>query len=95
MDNEIKNVPEKKLSQRVEWILILILGFLLGVAIKTEASKRITIGFNDYKVENLKQDYDISKIQSDLIEKAKSQQESGQPPSQQTPPTGDNQQPTP
>ncbi len=91
MENETRPSTDKRMSTKVEWILILILGFLLGVAIKTEAAKRITIGFNDYKVESLRQDYDISKIQGDLIEKAKSQQETGQPPSGQEQPTGGNQ----
>ena len=91
MDNQSQDIPEKKLSQKVEWILILILGFLLGVAIKTEATKRVTIGFSDYKVESLRQDYDISKIQNELIEKAKSQKEAGP----EQPSDTENQQPTP
>jgi hypothetical protein len=90
MENETQTPIDKKMSTKVEWILILILGFLLGVAIKTEATKRITIGFSDYKVESLRQDYDISKIQNELIEKAKSQKEAGP----EQPSNTENQQPT-
>ncbi len=40
----------------VNFLLIFILGFLVGVALKSEAQKRITIGFNDYLVPKYKQD---------------------------------------
>jgi hypothetical protein len=51
------NINEKS----VNFILILILGFLVGVAVKTEAKKRITIGYNDYLVTEMKQDFDLLK----------------------------------
>lgn len=53
----------------VEIALVLILGILIGVAAKTEANKRITIGFNDYKMRLGVQQYNINKMQSDLIKK--------------------------
>jgi hypothetical protein len=40
----------------VNFLLIFILGFLVGVALKSEAQKRITIGFNDYLAPKYKQD---------------------------------------
>ena len=43
----------------VNFLLIFILGFLVGVALKSEAQKRITIGFNDYLVPKYKQDVDL------------------------------------
>lgn len=43
----------------VNYLLIFILGFLVGVAVKSEAQKRITIGFNDYLVSRYKQDIDL------------------------------------
>lgn len=49
-----------------ELVLIFILGFLLGVTIKTEAAKRVTIGFNDYKIEQVKQSYDFAAIKEGL-----------------------------
>ncbi|MFA6193613.1 MAG: hypothetical protein WC726_01995 [Parcubacteria group bacterium] len=43
----------------VNFLLIFILGFLVGVALKSEAQKRITIGFNDYLVPKYKQDINL------------------------------------
>lgn len=57
---------KKKTDFYVELVLFLILGVLIGVAIKTEADKKITVGFNDYKMKIMKQDYDINKLQADL-----------------------------
>lgn len=51
----------------IELILFFILGILMGVAVKTEAIKKITMGFDDYKMKIIKQDYDVNKIQADLI----------------------------
>jgi hypothetical protein len=57
---------KKKTDFYVELVLFLILGVLIGVAVKTEADKKITVGFNDYKMKIMKQDYDINKLQADL-----------------------------
>lgn len=46
-------------EKRVNFLLIFILGFLVGVALKSEAQKRITIGFNDYLVPKYKQDINL------------------------------------
>jgi len=63
------NSDEKKNGKdfKIEIILFLILGFLLGVMMKTEASKRLTIGFDDYKVTAKESDVNIEKIQKDLL----------------------------
>jgi len=58
--------PKIKIDFRFELALFLILGFLLGVVIKTEATKRITIGFNDGLVPSVKQSYDFEKINEEL-----------------------------
>jgi len=55
--------------------LFLILGFLVGVAVKTEAAKRVTIGFNDYKIVSLKQGYNFSEMRKNLAEKQEAAQE--------------------
>jgi len=60
----------KKKNYKVELVLFLVLGFLLGIVIKTEAGKRVTMGFDDYKIAALHQDYDLNKIQKELAEKA-------------------------
>jgi len=43
----------------INFLLIFILGFLVGVALKSEAQKRVTIGFNDYLAPKYKQDIDL------------------------------------
>jgi hypothetical protein len=53
----------------IELALFLILGVLIGITVKTEANKRITIGYNDYKMKTGIQQYSINKLQSDLIRK--------------------------
>lgn len=68
-DEEEKNEdfkPGKKIDFRFELALFLILGFLLGVVIKTEAAKRVTIGFNDNAITSLKQAYDFEKIKEEI-----------------------------
>lgn len=56
----------KKINFYIELALFLILGFLVGAVIKTEAAKRITIGFGDYTAPTLKQSYDFVQIQKNL-----------------------------
>jgi hypothetical protein len=63
-----KNEPSKK-DFYIELALFLILGVLIGIAVKTEANKRITIGYNDYKMKMGIQQYSINKLQADLIKK--------------------------
>lgn len=79
--DEIKNkLPEMKNKLqgmknkfRMDLFLYLIMGVLLGVIIKTEAAKRVVIGFDDYKLAGIRQDYNINRMEKDLLEKAKSQ----------------------
>ncbi len=61
---------KNKRDWKVELALFLILGVLLGIVIKTEAVKRITIGYEDYKASLGKQNYGINEIQKELEEKA-------------------------
>lgn len=76
-EQEQQDITEKKKCNfGVEPILILILGILMGVVLKTEAVKRITIGFNDYRIPYLKQSYDMDKMYKDLIEKKQLESES-------------------
>jgi hypothetical protein len=57
-----KFIKKFKINEKsVNFILILILGFLVGVAVKTEAKKRVTIGYNDYLVTEMKQGFDLLK----------------------------------
>ena len=63
MKEKISGLAKKiKINEKtINYLLILILGFLVGVAVKTEAKKRVTIGFGDYLVSEMKQDFDLSK----------------------------------
>ena len=54
-------------EKTVNFLLILILGFLVGVAVKTEAKKRVTIGYGDYIVRNMKQDFDLLNPEEELV----------------------------
>lgn len=80
---EIVKYKKKRNDVIVELSLFLILGILLGVTIKTEAVKKITIGFNDYKLANSRQAYDITAIQAQLQAQAAQEQAAQQ---QQTAP---------
>lgn len=64
----------KKREHYVEAILFLVLGILVGIAIKTEAVKKITMGFDDYKMKMESQDYDINKLQGDLAKERAAQE---------------------
>jgi len=58
-----------KKHARTEWILLFILGALVGMAVKVEASKHITMGFNDYIISDNQQDFNFAKMAKDLAEK--------------------------
>lgn len=64
-----KAMADKKVDFFIEVALIFILGVLIGIAVKTEAAKRFTIGFNDYQMKAAPQNYDINKLEQDLISK--------------------------
>jgi hypothetical protein len=50
-----------KVNERtVNYVLIFVLGFLVGIAVKTEAKNRITIGYADYLVNGMKQGFDLN-----------------------------------
>lgn len=59
--------PKKKRNDfYIELVLFFILGILVGIAAKTEALKRITVGFDDYKMKIERQDYDINELEIKL-----------------------------
>lgn len=67
---EISNKKKRRKDLYVELFLFFVLGTLIGITVKTEAAKRITMGYNDYQMEIGKQDYNINKIQTDLTQKS-------------------------
>ena len=79
IDFEIESdeVLEKKKRKEVifEMALFLILGILIGITVKTEALKRITIGFNDYQIKKSTQSYDLTALKKQLDDQAALQQQ--------------------
>ena len=62
-----KNYWQKiKLNLKSEMVLLFILGFLVGVVVKTEASKRVTIGFNDYKASSYEQGFNFKEMEQNV-----------------------------
>jgi hypothetical protein len=51
----------------IEIALIFVLGILIGIAVKTEAVKRITMGYNDYQIKIEADRYSISELEKELI----------------------------
>lgn len=71
-----EKMPGKKKGRSdfyVELGLFLILGILIGIAVKTEASKKVTIGFDDYKMKIKSQGYNINNLQLELNKKQQEQ----------------------
>ena len=89
IEEENEESPEEKIRRQkrdwqIELALFLILGILVGVALKTEAVKRITIGFDDYKNKPAGEYYSVNKLQAELEKKnqeemAKQEEAAGQP----------------
>lgn len=76
IENEAENKDKaKQENPHVEKFLILILGILIGITLKTEAIKRITIGFDDYLMKYYEQSYDLNKMQDEQIQKMIEEQE--------------------
>ena len=86
----IMNDEQKKQADfYIELALFLILGILIGIAVKNEAVKRITVGFDDYKMKFYAQNYDLNKMQDEQIQKLN--QEQAQTEKDANTPTGENQ----
>lgn len=52
--------------QKVEWVLLFVVALIVGIAVKVEASKFITIGYNDYLVEQNSQEFNYSAMAKEL-----------------------------
>lgn len=84
MDNETQAFQNTKKNIYLEYALFLILGFLLGIVIKNEAAKIITIGFNDYQINTEQEVYSINHLQKKLAEaQSQVQEQAGQPEEQE------------
>lgn len=82
LESEIESseVLEKRKRREAifEMALFLVLGILIGITIKTEAVKRITIGFNDYMIKSQQASYDVSALKNQLDQKMAAQQQAAQ-----------------
>ncbi len=66
---------KRKREAYFELTLFFILGILLGITFKTEAVKRITMGFNDYQIIAPKEKYNIEYLKENLQQEMARQQE--------------------
>jgi hypothetical protein len=66
---EQAGLPQEKMSFRNKLILLALFGALLGFVVKTEAAKRFTVGFEDYKIGDSGETYDISRMEKELLKK--------------------------
>jgi len=77
-NDEIPSAPilakKKKREMLFELALFFILGFLIGITIKTEAVKKITIGFNDYLLPAKVERYDVDAMKNNLLQQAAAEQ---------------------
>ncbi len=72
-------LKKKKRDLFFELTLFFILGALIGITLKTEAVKKITIGFNDYQIPVQVVRYDVAELKRSLLQKAAEQQQQQQP----------------
>lgn len=59
---------------RADVIVLFLLAVAVGAVVKMEISKRFTIGFDDYRIENRKQQFDFKKLAAEAAEKQEQQQ---------------------
>lgn len=65
VDAEVKK-ENRLLDTRL--IALFIIGALVGITLKTHAIQNITMGFEDYKLQNLKSDFGLSPGEEELVE---------------------------
>ncbi len=64
---KVETLPLKKEpSFKAHLAMLFLLGFLIGIALKTEALKKITVGYDDYLMKIKPQSYNINDIQAKL-----------------------------
>lgn len=77
IETEVQRAKRKRRETAFELGLFFVLGLLIGVTLKTEAVKKITMGFNDYLVSKPAQRYDIDALKK-KIEQQYAQQQAAQ-----------------
>jgi|GEM_PF-5949918 len=53
---------------RKEFVILLVIGVIVGVAVKANASSQITMGYDDYLVVKNKQSFDYTQMAQTLAE---------------------------
>ena len=74
IETEIERVKKKRREAIFELALFFILGVLIGITVKTEAVKKITIGFNDYQIAKPVPSYDVAALKKNLDDQMAQQQ---------------------
>lgn len=69
MDKKIA-IEKLKDDFRVRLVLLFVLGILLGFVFKSEATEKLVIGYDDYRVKAYSQGYDFSEIEDKLRSEA-------------------------
>lgn len=62
----------------IDFVMIVLLAAIAGAVVKIEASKHLTMGYNDYRIENKKQEFDFEKMSQDVSEKQRQGTQNGQ-----------------
>lgn len=78
IETEVERAKKKRREAIFEMSLFFILGVLIGVTLKTEAVKKITMGFNDYQIKKVEQSYDMQALKKKLEDQAAEQEASQQ-----------------
>lgn len=57
----------RKTELYIELGLIFMFGFFVGIAIKNEAEKKVTIGFEDYKMKMQPRSFLLNRMQDEIM----------------------------
>ncbi|MEA1925703.1 MAG: hypothetical protein U9M90_00450 [Patescibacteria group bacterium] len=56
-DKIVDKESKRTISTRL--IALFVIGVLIGITLKTHAVQKVTMGFDDYRIHNLKSDFDL------------------------------------
>ncbi len=60
-ENSNEDFHQEEGNTKLKLVTLFIVAVLVGVVVKTQAVKTITMGFDDYRVDNFQGDFDLSK----------------------------------
>lgn len=69
----VRSIQDSLFARQLRIALLLVIGIMIGIAVKTEAAQRLTIGFQDYTVAQGGAQYDLNALE----EKVAQEQASG------------------